>query len=410
MKKLLLVIVMIATAATVQAQQLKTVRGKTKDGKTIVVRYYQGTYEDNIESVSYQVVDELRANVNNLQSQVRTLQGKLDEANRQIKQLNRRLETCGDQSDMEAIMAEIEAKTHTIDSLNSQLVICHSQILQYNRANDSLLARLDSVQMAMNATLNSRDTEKTPVIGLEVGIGQLLYGQTVNTGWNHEPQFSKRAAVYFGTQPLTESFPLSIEAGLGANLLGMNANREACQVALDNQHDVDGHSYQAQYQYSDLNETLSLTYLDIPIRICFGQPVRGEASVFAKIGITPSILLNSSFTGQGTYTKKGHYEQWQVTFEDIPELGFVSDASCYADDVQPELKRFVLWGNVSLGACVHLGQLPVQIQGGLKLDYPFMALGSATEVESLPSGMGLFGGEGKTLIPSVTFGLVYTLK
>ena len=84
MKKLFLILVMTATAATAFAQsQLSTVRGKTKEGKTIKVDYYQGTVEDVIQSVKYQLVDELQAEVKSLQNQTKTLQGKVDEANNQ---------------------------------------------------------------------------------------------------------------------------------------------------------------------------------------------------------------------------------------------------------------------------------------------------------------------------------------
>ena len=79
MKKILLTIAITLLVTVAWAQsQLTTVRGKTKDGKTIKVEYYQGTVEDYVESVKYQLVDELQAKVADLQT-------KLDAANKQIK-------------------------------------------------------------------------------------------------------------------------------------------------------------------------------------------------------------------------------------------------------------------------------------------------------------------------------------
>lgn len=416
MKKLLSVLAMIAIAVTAQAQsQLKTVRGKTKDGKSVVVRYYPGSYEDAIESVSYQVVDDLQANVKNLQNQIKTEQSKLNEANKQIKQLQHSLKQSDDQATIDSLKIEIEEKTRIIESANNQIDILNSRIRQVEGTNSSLRASLDSVQRRLDSIqkrktgLKANLEQPKSIIGVEAGLGQVIYGKTMNEGWSHEPNFSKHIAVYYGTPQLAASFPISLEAGVGARFLSMTASRDALQMTLDNQEDVDQHAYQAEYQYSDLSEHLSLTYLDIPIRIRLGQPFRNGASVYAKIGVTPSILLGSNFTGTGTYTKKGYYEQWQVTFEDIPELGFVTDADCYAEDVNPETKQFVLWGNLSLGACVPFGKSPVQFQVGLGLDYPFMELGSATQIEALPNGMGLFGNGGKVVIPSLNIGLIYTL-
>ena len=74
MKKLFLILMMTGLAMTATAQsQLSTVRGKTKDGKTLKVQYYKGSVEDVIQSVSYSVVDELNA--------------KLEKANKEIERL-----------------------------------------------------------------------------------------------------------------------------------------------------------------------------------------------------------------------------------------------------------------------------------------------------------------------------------
>ena len=268
---------MIAIAVTAQAQsQLKTVRGKTKDGKSVVVRYYPGSYEDAIESVSYQVVDDLQTNVKNLQNQIKTEQGKINEANNEVKRLRKELEKRADQATIDSLNTVIEEKSFTINTASDQIDILNSRIRQLEETNSSMRTSIDSVQRLLDSIrktktkLQANPKQHKSIIGVEAGLGQIIYGNTINAGWSHEPSFSKHAAVYYGTPRLAASFPISIEAGVGARLLSMTASRSAIQKTLDNQEDVDHHTYQTEYQYGDLNERLSLTYLDIPIRIRIG--------------------------------------------------------------------------------------------------------------------------------------------
>lgn len=431
MKKLYLILVLMTAVAMVQAQsQLKTVRGKTREGKNVVVQYYQGSFEDNIESVKYQVVDELQAKVNTLQKDTKILQDKVNEANRQVQQLQKKLDNQVNKSNDEAmLLTEINEKNIEIDSLNSQIATMNEQVRQLEIDKAILVAELDSVKhmpqpqispqispqippqiLPQNKTVNQPLTQptKSSVIGLEAGIGSVLYGTVVNKDWDGGINLSTQIDAYYGTPRLTSVFPVSIEAGLGMRFFGMSAQRGGYELTIDGV-DIDNQTYHGYYSYSDLSEKLALTYLDIPIRICIGQPIRNQVSVYAKIGITPSICLKSEFNGTGTYTLKGYYPDLDITFEDIEELGFVSNASCYPEGFAPNVNKFVLLGNVAVGACVPFGTWPVQLNAGVKLDYPFMSLGSAAGAIALPNGMGLLH-EGNVVIPSATIGLIYTLK
>lgn len=465
MKKLFLIFSIFAVITTVQAQsQLKTVRGKTKEGKSIVVRYYQGTFEDNIESVKYEVIDELQNSVKEQQNKVKNLQSRLETAERTAKQLQQQINASnGDKSTMVTQLEEqiteieeltilLEKKEAEIEALNSKIAVLEQLRYQDSINNIQILKdrsvttkdyslKIDSLNMLIRSITSERDWfseenkslkdgielmnkkkenenekevavssvhTKSPVIGLEVRIGQVVYGNTVNESWIYDSRYSKHVAVYYGTPRLAKAF--SIEAGVGASFFGMSANRSACQLVLDGQSDIDNDIYQAHYSYNDLGERLSLSYLDIPVRICFGQPDPDHASVYAKVGLTPSILLHSSFLGEGTYSLKGYYEDMQVTLEDITELGFVSDADCYNESGSPEMSSFMLWGNVAVGACVPLGKSPVQLNLGVKVDYPFTSIGRAKQIESLPEGAGLLYKGNKVIIPSANIGIVYTIK
>ena len=96
MKKLVLIIAatIMTTAAWAQSQ-LQTVKGKTKDGKSINVQYYKGTAQDFIESVKYQLVDELKADNKSKQNSINDLQSQLNKANKRIDNLNDQLKKAG---------------------------------------------------------------------------------------------------------------------------------------------------------------------------------------------------------------------------------------------------------------------------------------------------------------------------
>ena len=439
MKKFLLTIAvaMLVTSAWAQSQ-LTTVRGKTKEGKTIKVEYYKGSVEDYVESVKYQLVDELQARVNDLQD-------KLDAANKQIKDL--KSGSGGSNSnEVKRLNAEIEELNKALDNLQNQLVnseLSNDSLIAVNkslseqagtkvinttiyndnelkRTKDSIAARNNTIRK-LNHTIEKyekqvNDLEKelqiasskptgysrpAPVIGVALGMGPVFMSDELPEGWSRNIHWAKKAEVYFGTARMSRSVPFSIEAGVGLRNYKLSAVGAPGVQTVDAT-DADGDTYQAIYTYSNRTESLAMTYLDIPVRACFGQPVKNHVSVYAKVGVTPSVKVSSSFTGTGTYELKGYYPQWDVTLENITELGFGSDKECYAA-VEPEMKLFVLWGNLAVGAYVPFKNSPLLLNAGLGLDIPFMGAGTAAE------GMNLLSKGGKAIIPSMEVGLVITL-
>ena len=526
MKKLFLILIMTATVATAWAQsQLSTVRGKTKDGKTIKVDYYKGSVEDVIQSVKYQLVDELQANVKELQSKTKTLQNKLDDANRQVKELqkqinqnsgnsgeeqrlrtqlaekekqitklNKEIKTLNDQiasfqdDDMSetvtALQQQLAEKEATLSSLNKQVVKLNVEVNQLNKDKEELNKQIETLSkqgdksgeiQRLNKQLKDKDAQirqldaqiakneqvidslkknktvvvpndkdqqlktlreqiaakdatisdlrkdlancgngltkpvRTPVIGVEFGYGPAFPGSSISEPWAKEVQSCFKADVYFGSARLSESFPISVEAGLGIRSFSMAARLNEYATTIEAV-DVDGDNYQAIYAFNGLEESLSLTYFDIPIRLCFGQPAKDRVTAYAKLGLTPSINVASTFAGAGTYSLKGYYPQWDVTLENVEHLGFGTDMECY-ENVEPEINGFNLWGNVAFGAYVPFKGSPILLNVGVNLDYPFMSIGSINENDRLPDAKsGLLQNGGKVVIPSVEVGLVYTIK
>ena len=430
MKKILLMLVLTALATATWAQsQLTTVRGKTKEGKTIKVEYYKGNVEDYVESVKYQLVDELNAKVQDLQS-------KLDVANKRLEALEKPLGSSGNNN------TEIKRLNNEINELSKALDKLQEQLVNSELSNDSLIAVNADLQDQMTNVGNSGDKElqrlrdsivskdanirklnktvadcekqvrrlendlancgsrpvgypkPSPVIGVQLGVGP-AFAKEVEENWARDVNWMKKAEVYFGTARLSRSLMLTLEAGIGIRSLKLSASRAPGEL-VENGIDANGDSFQAMYTFGAMQESQSLTYLDIPVRVCFGEPAKGQTGLYVKLGLTPSIKIAEQFKGSGKYTLKGYYPQWDVTLENITELGFGSDLEFYTADNQPETNSFVLWGNAMLGGYMPLGG-KLLLNAGVGVDVPFMAL-TQTHAGS------------QAVVPSFEIGMVYSLK
>lgn len=446
MKKLFLTLIMIGTALYVQAQSLSTVRGKTRDGKTVEVKYYHGTVSDQIESVQYQVVDELQARINTLQSESKSLQNRLDAANTELRQLRSQVD--GGNANAESLRQEIAAKSATIESLNEQKASINGELLQLEAQKlelqaryDSLLVKQQSLEDEKQALLNEKQSwederqsllakpnpepkvvvvqageqpEKTPVVGLELGVGPVFMGNSVDDSWAKDMRLGGRAAVYFGTPRLSESFPVSIEVGLGLRRFIMAAHKDATYDTLMNSNDINGIDFHAYLSTRNLKEQLALTYLDIPICLCFGQPTKDRVSAYFKVGVTPSINMISNLKTSGTYILEGDYESLEIQFgpeNPIPELGYGNGD--YYEKATLDISRFNLWGNAAFGVYVPFKGTHLLLNAGVKADYSILSIGKVSVGQYVGTPLrksGILNDGGKVLIPSVEMGLVYTIK
>jgi len=474
MRKLLLILVMTALVTTAWSQsKLSTIRGKTKDGKTIKVEYYQGNVEDYIESVKYQVVDELQSQVKDLQGRVKTLQGKVDDANKEIANLKKQQSNTtgsndaelkrlrdnvaeksaeianlnkqiGDlQADIMELNRQLDAKKTSIDSLRSKIaegtnkpIAVNTNDADMRRLRDSIVSK-DATIKKLNASLAKCEMQvnklekslrekpepqagvmgmpaKAPAIGLAVNLGPaFLRNSSMDDIWAKDVNLGKSFAVYFETARLADNFPLSIQAGLGIGSYKMSGRVNSYDAIVHGFEDVDGDTCTAHYAITDIKESLSLTYLNIPINFCIGQPAKDRVTGYFKLGFTPSIKIGATFAGEGKYALNADYYQWGLHLDDINHLGYGSGFDCYTD-VQPEVNSFVLWGDVAFGLYVPFKGSSVLLNAGVKLDMMLMSAGKA---EALDNGLSfstntcnlLIGGP-KLFCPSVELGLVYSLK
>lgn len=515
MKKLFLILVMTAIAATTMAQsQLSTIRGKDKNGKTIKVEYYQGSVEDYIESVKYQVVDDLQSQVTKKESEIKTLngqvtkkeseiktlngqvkdlQGKVNKKDTEIANLNQRIKDLEGKADsgskndaqinslndqIKDLQNQLAEKKTEVQNLNGSINTLNQQIrelqngsndvnstiqklekekqellatiedLQKNNGNNSALIdtiakrngtiknleyeikKKDVMLTSTNNKLNKQIEEcdrkmdsiiekcasgavksvPTPAISLSAGIGPVFVSNAkLGEVWSKDVATAKYFNLSYATARLSDALPLSIEAGIGIESYKMGAHINACQVKIERQVDMDGDAYTAIYDLGNINETASLTYLDIPISICIGQPEKNRVSAYFKLGLTPSINLGKKFEGEGTYSLKGYYPQWDVTLDDVEPLGFGSNKNFYEDaEINPA--KFILIGHAAFGTYVPLSK-QLLLKAGLKCEYTFMQVAPELNGE-LPFALGqcnVLAGA-KIFVPSLEIGLVYTLK
>ena len=417
MKRIFFIIAttVMASTAWAQSQQLQTIKGKTKDGKSINVQYYKGTAQDYIESVKYQLVDELKADNTSKQNSINDLQYQLNKANKRIDNLNDQLKNCGDPSQVTTLKNQLKEKEGEIDQLNKQVDNLDARLKEMQAENERLRAQLDSIK-AVNQQLSQKKNRpaRNPYVGVEASMGSVFLSNSgLNNPWAKSISWNKQVEVYFGSDRLSEGFPVSLEAGVGFRSLPMSAVIEHHEIKDIYQPDIDGQYYQPEYVFDNYTEKLTMNCLEVPVRLCIGQPEKDKISVYAKLGLAPSFILSSKLVN-GPYSKKGYYSNWNVTFEDINELGFFN-AGGNGEKALTTDKRFNLWGNAAFGAYVPLGS-SLLFNVGAKLDYPILKTGSfesldvSTDKDKLPIPDGLTKYYGRMLIPNLQAGLVYTLK
>lgn len=424
MKKLFLILMMTGlTVAGMAQSQLTTVRGKDKNGKNIKVQYYKGTVEDKIQSVSYDLVDELQAKVKKLQSD-------LDAAKKEIKSLQAGGGNSAEVTklrkqvkSLETEVANLKKKIKNPDAVIEPTVNCDEEVAAVQKKvedRDKTIAELNTVIDACNVKVKDLERQvgelkgqvlppASPVIGATLGLGPAFIGKSTPAEWARNVNWATQFEVYYGTGTLTQGFPLSVEAGLGFRTFKMSASLAQLNTVIS-QDDNDGDPFKAHYSFNDLEESLKLSYLDIPVRLCVSQPLKDRVTVYAKAGFTPSLKIGSSFKGSGTYSLEGYYPQWDVNLQNVDVLGFGTDLECY-DELQPEVKSFVLWGNLAFGAYVPFKDSPVELNAGVKFDFPLTSFGVAANGDFIPGAhAAVLSNGGKATIMSLELGIVYNLK
>ncbi len=114
---------------------------------------------------------------------------------------------------------------------------------------------------------------------------------------------------------------IKLKGGVGISGLNstLKANGEAPQQTLT---DIDNDSYTETLTLTNVEKKTNPMYVSVPFIFEFGNPNIDKPGFYADLGLKYSFLINDDYSASGTYSTKGTYEQWGVTLENIPELGF----------------------------------------------------------------------------------------
>ena len=430
MKKLFLILMMTGLTFTAMAQsQLSTVRGKDKNGKNIKVQYYKGSVEDKIQSVSYDLVDELQAKAKKLQSdldaakkeiknlqasggdpvELKNLRKKVKDYENENANLKKQIKDLKKQIAGGTVVDTPDISEEELAELRKQIADKDKAISDLNTVNEACNVKIKDMERQIDELMGKVLPSASSVVGATLGMGPAFIGKSTPEAWAKDVNLATQFEVYYGTGNLTGSFPLSVEAGLGFRNFKMSASLAEWSTVVSGD-DNDGDPFKAHYNFNNLEEKLGLTYLDIPVRLCVSQPLKDRVTVYAKAGFTPSLKLSSNFKGSGTYSLEGYYPQWDVTLQNVEVLGFGEELDCYTD-MEPEVKSFVLWGNLAFGAYVPFKDTPVELNAGVKFDFPLTSFGASAKDGFIPgTHAAVLSNGGRATIMSLELGIVYNLK
>jgi hypothetical protein len=119
---------------------------------------------------------------------------------------------------------------------------------------------------------------------------------------------------------------VKIKAGVGISGYKntLKANGDAPQQSFT---DIDNDTYTETLTLTNVEKESSPMYLSIPLIFEFGNPNIDKTGFYVDIGFKYSFLINENYSSSGSYSTKGTYGQWEVTLENVPELGFYNDKS-----------------------------------------------------------------------------------
>jgi hypothetical protein len=150
---------------------------------------------------------------------------------------------------------------------------------------------------------------------------------------------------------------VAMGVGVGFSYIHQSAGFDAFSETLTDYIDIDGMKCNVSFNYKNVKESVSLTYLDIPLYFEIGRPSRVKTTAYVKLGFKASFLVGKNFSGEGTYTSSGYYPQWDVNLDDVDVLGYYKDDQLCYNIIGGKLNPFVLWGGLSAGVNIPFSSL-----------------------------------------------------
>jgi len=195
-----------------------------------------------------------------------------------------------------------------------------------------------------------------------------------NSDWKNNSGLGMEFSVDFRKQFRTMAMegddvvliPTKFAIGFG---LGMTIIDKSAMAVFKNNltsfdfEDKDNDKCVVKLELNDVNESVNLTYLDVPLYLEISKPSRTKINTYLKMGVKASLkisnddklLLKGTYTATGTYTEIGDKREpvGTLILHDISELGYLSGQQCYNKN-EYELNPVVFWGNITGGVNIPL--------------------------------------------------------
>jgi len=142
-----------------------------------------------------------------------------------------------------------------------------------------------------------------------------------------QPTVGKNLWSWTGTAGLGYQFFFSQKWGIGtgANFAvyngGISINNYNQQQAAINI--LTGNAFDFMVTSSNYKEPLQATMVTIPLML--QHQAKGDKAPYAAIGVKAGIPVSGKSKQQGNFTTSGYYPNLNVTYEDLPEYGFVTN-------------------------------------------------------------------------------------
>lgn len=422
----ILSVMLMATISNNLVGQTHKVKG-TYQGKTIVIEYQVGAPgKDYVSSIKYKPFDDLLEAKNRLENDRAKSEKKIKELKAEVDKLRG---TGSSSKELALLQTELEKNQELLNRTNDSLAKKEEEITQLRNDIQLWKENLKSTQDRLtNAKKQASDyaeelkrlqgskNNKDHINIMAFIASSTMYNDlTVQEPWNQKASLGQSYQLTY-TKYFSSSSPFAITIGAGFEEYMFSANIPFFKEYHSGLKDPDGDLMDLGFQYNDIMENVSLSYLNVPVELHVGNNKGKGCQVWMDAGLLLSFNTRCDFEGTGKYSKYAYYPQWDMTIIDEPLLGLTKSADAYSGETQWDLNKTVLWGMLGLGVNVSLSSR-MAIIAGAKCAYSLTAVSKEMELERVADTQyhfgvsNLLGGKGTRILNwGVSFGISYSFE
>lgn len=401
----------------------------TFNGKPITIEYQEGAQgKDYVSKISYKPYDDLQKEKSNFEgvksrlekrvkelekiinskpsdtTSERILRKELDDANQELNIVKKSLDEKN--NEIKQLEREISQLRNVLQDTNVVLSKTRDELYSTKKQSTEYakeIAILKGKKLDNRDNISLQAFFSTSTIDNEL-IRQDFWGKNASLGQSYQLTYSK----YFSSQS-----PIAFVVGIGMSNYSFNAEIPYMEESLKGIIDPDGDMMDIYYQYNDINENVSLSYLNIPLEFHIGNnTIQKGIQPWINVGVLLSINMKSDVSGSGQYTTIGYFPEWDMTVRDVEQLGLRSNADVYDEFTKWDLNKMVLWGTVSMGVCIPISKSNWELNAGAKCSYSLNVISNETgEQPNTQYCLGinnLLGGKGTRILNwGLAFGITY---